>query len=134
MGIEPERSEPIQGQYYTAGQEFKAHTDFFTPNTEEYATHAGSMGQRTWTFMIYLNDVPKDSGGETEFVHVGLSFQPKRGRAITWNNLLPDGSPNEATKHWAHQVKHGEKIIVTKWFRQYGTLGYPFTRAAKMQS
>ena len=122
MGIEPSRSEGIQGQHYRVGEEFKAHTDYFTPHTQEYQTYASNQGQRTWTFMIYLNDVPLGNGGDTEFVNLGMSFQPKRGQAIIWNNLLPDGSPNPDTLHWAHQVTRGEKTIITKWFRQYGEL------------
>lgn len=126
MGMESERSEDIQGQHYEVGQEFKAHTDFFTPGTTEYQQYAGEQGQRTWTFMIYLNDVPDGSGGDTEFVRLGMSFQPKRGQAIIWNNLLPDGSPNQDTLHWAHKILQGDKTIITKWFRQYGKLKTPF--------
>lgn len=126
MGIESKRSEDLQGQYYKIGEEFKAHTDFFTPGTDEYNEYGSTQGQRTWTFMIYLNDVPEGSGGNTEFVNLGLSFQPKQGQALIWNNLLPDGSPNQHTLHWAHQVLKGEKYIITKWFRQYGSYDTPF--------
>lgn len=54
MGINLSWSEMIQGQKYEVGQEFKAHTDYFEPGTEEFKTYASDLGQRTWTFMIYL--------------------------------------------------------------------------------
>ena len=66
--------------------------------------------------MIYLNDVSK--GGETEFTKIDKKFKPLRGNAIIWNNLNEDGSTNENTMHQAHPVIEGEKVIITKWFRQ----------------
>src|SRR5438067_3906222 len=55
MGIEPAMAEPSQGQFYEVGQEFKPHTDYFeTYEIERHSTP--TLGQRTWTFMIYLND------------------------------------------------------------------------------
>lgn len=113
LGVHSSYSESIQGQYYEPGQEFKAHTDFFEEN--EMATHGGALGQRTYTFMIYLNDV--EQGGETEFTQLGKVYRPKLGTALIWNSLNPDGSPNAFTLHQAHKVKRGHKAIITKWFR-----------------
>jgi prolyl 4-hydroxylase len=45
---------------------------------------------------------------------------PKKGRALIWNNLNPDGTPNPATFHSGERVTSGHKIIVTKWFRERG--------------
>ena len=118
LGINIAWSETIQGQKYEVSQEFKAHTDYFTPNTKEYAEFAADQGQRTWTFMIYLNDTPK--GGETNFVNIDKAFSPKKGMAVIWNNLLADGSTNEATMHHGCPVIEGTKYIVTKWFRDKG--------------
>jgi len=120
LGFEPERSEGIQGQYYRVGEQFKTHTDYFEPNTREYEKFAASQGQRTWTFMIYLNDV--EAGGVTEFPRLGVGVKPKKGMAVIWNNLHPDGSGNPDTSHWAKPVEQGEKYIITKWFRTHGSL------------
>ena len=120
MGFEPERTEGIEGQYYQVGNEFKTHTDYFEPNTKEYDTYAGSRGQRTWTFMIYLNDV--EEGGTTEFPALKLAVTPKKGMAVIWNSLLADGSVNPATSHWAKPIIQGEKYVITKWFRTHGEL------------
>eukprot|EP01129_Flabellula_baltica_P011925 TRINITY_DN5308_c0_g1_i2.p1 TRINITY_DN5308_c0_g1~~TRINITY_DN5308_c0_g1_i2.p1 ORF type:complete len:270 (+),score=56.72 TRINITY_DN5308_c0_g1_i2:668-1477(+) len=78
------------------------------------------MGQRTWTFMIYLNDV--EEGGETEFTEIGEVFTPQKGRAVIWNSLLPDGTPNYHSMHKGSPVIKGEKAIITKWFRMNSNL------------
>jgi len=124
LGYEVERAEGIQGQYYQVGNQFKAHTDYFEPNSKEYTDFASQMGQRTWTFMIYLNDVPK--GGETEFGKLGKSFTPKKGQAVTWNSMYSDGHMNPDTLHWAKPIIKGEKYVITKWFRTHGDLKNPF--------
>ena len=36
-GIDPAHGEPIQGQRYEVGQEFKAHTDYFEPGGQDFA-------------------------------------------------------------------------------------------------
>lgn len=128
MGFEPERSESIQGQYYQVGDQFKTHTDYFEPNTAEYRKFAGSRGQRTWTFMVYLNEV--EAGGVTEFPRLPLAVTPKKGMAVIWNSLHADGSVNPDTAHWAKPVTQGEKFIITKWFRTYGNLTSPFKAAS----
>jgi prolyl 4-hydroxylase len=45
--------------------------------------HDKGMGQRTYTFMIYLNEVKE--GGETEFKKLNQSFSPMKGKALIWN-------------------------------------------------
>ena len=52
LGLPLAASEPIQGQRYAPGQEFKAHTDTFEPGGYDYLVHTADTGQRTWTAMI----------------------------------------------------------------------------------
>lgn len=113
--VAPEYSEPLQGQRYDPGQYFKEHTDWFAPNTEEYARHTSPGGQRTWTVMIYLNTVSR--GGQTFFRRLDRFFSPVEGMALAWNNLMADGSPNPFTLHEAMPVLEGSKWVITKWFR-----------------
>jgi prolyl 4-hydroxylase len=114
MGIELKLAEPSQGQWYEVGQEFKPHTDFFKPyELEQYG--CAEWGQRTWTFMIYLNE--PEGGGGTRFVDVDLTIEPKRGMAVFWNNLLASGDGNNFTRHQGMPVTAGSKVIITKWFR-----------------
>jgi len=116
LGLPLAASEPIQGQRYAPGQEFKPHTDTFEPGGYDYLVHTADAGQRTWTAMIYLNE-PED-GGATRFKTIGKTIHPERGKLLTWNNLLPDGRPNPATLHQGMKVRRGTKYIVTKWFRE----------------
>ena len=117
LGLDPAASEPIQGQRYAAGQEFKPHTDSFNPGSADFFTHCADQGQRTWTAMVFLNR--PDDGGATRFKDIGKSIQPATGKLVAWNNLLPDGSPNWATLHQGMKVRRGTKYIITKWFRQF---------------
>lgn len=118
LGIRLPYSEGIQAQRYEVGQQFKAHTDFFAPGTTEYASFASKGGNRTWTFMVFLNDV--EQGGGTRFIAIDATLMPRRGTAVIWNNLHPDGTPNPDTMHAGLPVEKGHKIIITKWFREYG--------------
>jgi prolyl 4-hydroxylase len=116
LGLDPALGEPIQGQRYAVGQEFRAHTDTFNPGSYDYYVHTAAGGQRTWTAMLYLND-PED-GGATRFKTIGKTVHPERGKLLAWNNLLADGAPNPATLHHGMKVRKGVKFIITKWFRE----------------
>ena len=116
LGIDPLLGEPIQGQRYAPGQEFKPHTDTFEPGGTDFYHYCGKQGQRTWTAMIYL-DRP-DEGGSTRFKAIGKTIQPEIGKLVAWNNLLPNGRPNSATLHQGMKVRRGIKTIVTKWYRE----------------
>ena len=115
-GIDPAHGEPVQGQRYEVGQEFKAHTDYFEPDGQDFTRFTSVAGQRTWTFMAYLNDV--DAGGATRFKVIDKMFQPRRGMLVGWNNHRPDGSLNAATLHHAMKVRKGLKYVITKWYRE----------------
>lgn len=115
-GIDPAFGEPCQGQRYDVGQEFKPHTDYFAPGGEDYAKYCSIAGQRSWTFMIYLNEV--EAGGATRFKAVGKTFQPETGKLVCWNNRRPDGSVNPNTLHHGMKVRKGIKYVITKWYRE----------------
>lgn len=116
LGLNPACGEPLQGQHYAVGQEFKAHTDYFEPGGADFRTHCSITGQRSWTAMIYLNE--PEAGGATRFKLLGKIFHPKTGKLLFWNNLLPDGRVNYQTLHQGMKVQRGDKYIITKWFRQ----------------
>ena len=116
LGIAPDQGETMQGQRYAPGQQFRAHHDYFHDSESYWKDVSAQGGQRTWTAMIYLNDVAE--GGATWFPQAGLKVSPKRGLLLAWNNMKADGSPNEATLHEGMAVVEGVKYIVTKWFRE----------------
>jgi prolyl 4-hydroxylase len=115
-GLDPLHGEPMQGQRYEIGQEFKAHTDYFEPQGRDFAKYCTVAGQRTWTVMFYLNEV--EAGGATRFKAVDKMVQPETGKILAWNNLRPDGTPNPSTLHHAMKVRAGVKYVITKWFRE----------------
>jgi prolyl 4-hydroxylase len=115
-GIDPAYGEPLQGQRYAEGQEFKAHTDYFAPGGADFRKFCALSGNRTWTFMVYLNDVA--AGGATRFKLIDKTFQPEAGKLLCWNNRLPDGGVNHATLHHGMKVRKGVKYIITKWYRE----------------
>jgi len=115
-GLDPAHGEPLQGQRYAVGQEFKGHTDYFEPNGIEYDRYCGVAGNRTWTVMVYLNE--PEAGGATRFRAIDKIVQPETGKLLAWNNRRPDGSLNPATLHHGMKVRSGVKYVITKWFRE----------------
>jgi prolyl 4-hydroxylase len=116
LGLPSENGETLQGQRYAPGQHFRAHHDYFHEGESYWQQMQASGGQRTWTTMIYLNDV--GDGGATWFPQAGCKIAPRRGLLLAWNNMNPDGTPNELTLHEGTSVVEGTKYIVTKWFRE----------------
>lgn len=65
---------------------------------------------RVLTWMIYLNDIPYENGGGTDFYHQKRSFQPTEGTVVIWPAC------------YTHMHRGGfltgdiAKYIVTGWF------------------
>jgi prolyl 4-hydroxylase len=123
LGINNRYAEQIQGQKYEVEQEFRFHTDYF--DSELLKKDPSINGQRTWTFMIYLNDV--EEGGHTSFPLAFCSSAPKTGTALVWNNLYSQssslnadewGKENPFSSHCGMPIIRGEKYILTKWFKE----------------
>ena len=121
MGINNRNAELIQGQKYEIGQQFKVHTDYFDAGILK--NDPSIRGQRTWTFMIYLNDLSEtgalddDAGGYTSFPYAYIATKPKAGTAIIWNNLTDDKKENIYSSHCGMPILKGEKYIITQWFK-----------------
>ena len=86
LGIERSWGEPLQGQRYQTGQQFKQHADFFYIDQPYWAEYEPHGGQRTWTAMIYLN-IPESRRGYR------VQIPRSRRRSTNW----PD----------AHLEQHG---------------------------
>ena len=115
-GIAEAYAEPVQGQRYAEGQEFKPHTDYFEPGGADWDRYCSVAGQRTWTFMVYLNE--PEAGGATRFKTIGKSFQPETGKLVCWNNMRTDGRPNPNTLHHGMKVRRSVKYVITQWYRE----------------
>src|SRR3546814_17559977 len=105
LGIDPAYGEPIQGQRYAVGQEFKPHTDYFDPKGSDFATYCATAGNRSWTLMVYLNQ--PEAGGATRFIKIGKTIQPEPGKLLAWNNRISPGHYNPATLHHGLKVRAG---------------------------
>ena len=112
MGLPPNTAETTQIQHYKLKNEFKDHVDAFDMDNDH---QFWKDGQRTWTVMIYLNDVKR--GGTTGFKKLNEECVPKMGRAVIWSSLNKDGSVDQETLHCGTPVLEGEKWITTTWFR-----------------
>ena len=115
MGLPPLTGEPIQGQRYLPGQQFKPHNDWFYTSEKYWQLERKRGGQRSWTTMVFLNSV--EEGGETHFTEIGIKIEPKPGVLLIWNNAKTDGTPNLDTMHAGMPVIKGVKYIFTKWYR-----------------
>lgn len=114
LSLDVELGEPLQGQRYQPGQQFKAHNDYFHENTS-YWEFERVAGQRTWTAMAYLNE---PEGGDTRFPAAGLSIAPTAGMLVVWNNMDHHGQPNPLSLHAGMPVMAGTKYVLTKWYRE----------------
>ena len=113
LNIPVNKGESLQGQKYQPGQYFKQHNDFF--HGSSYQTECLHSGNRTHTFMIYLNDV--EDGGETAFINLNKKVKPKMGKAVVWTNLK-NGQADDTFLHEGTEVKKGVKYIITSWWRE----------------
>jgi prolyl 4-hydroxylase len=116
LGIDLAHSERMQGQRYTAGQEFKHHCDYIETDQEYWQALRLKGGQRTWTAMVCLKQ--PSAGGETDFPELGLRVRLPTGAMLVWNNMTAEGYPNPRTLHAGMPVLRGVKHVITKWFRQ----------------
>ncbi|WP_423142622.1 2OG-Fe(II) oxygenase [Parablastomonas sp. CN1-191] len=115
LGIPGAYGEPVQGQRYLAGQQYKQHNDWFYTLAPYWKAEAKRGGQRCFTAMAYLNAV--EEGGSTDFTRAGFSVPPQAGSLLIWNNATTDGFPNEDAMHAGTPVIKGAKYVITKWYR-----------------
>ena len=67
---------------------------------------------RVITWMVYLNDIPRENGGATDFLHQKLSLQPEEGTIVFW--------PAAYTHMHRGAFLAGDidKYIATGWFNR----------------
>jgi prolyl 4-hydroxylase len=111
-----ENQEKIHIVKYSVGGEYKPHHDFFHQNTDYYENTIKAGGQRTHSFLFYLND--NFEGGDTEFTSKKIKISAKKGRMLIWENLDYNGNPDMDTLHAGLPVTNGEKWIAIVWVRQ----------------
>lgn len=91
---------------YVPGQQYRLHVD----------TLPATDNQRIKTMILYLTDGYQ--GGETRFETGGLTIRGQKGDVLLFDNVLPDGRPDPASRHAGLPVTAGEKWVATRWIRQ----------------
>lgn len=103
---EVRQGEPFSILHYAPGQEYLPHMD----------TLPNEANQRTTTVLLYLNT--GYVGGQTHFPTARLNVAAGLGDAVAFDNLLPDGSPDPASRHAGLPVLNGTKWLATRWIRR----------------
>jgi hypothetical protein len=111
--------EDLQVARYEPGQRYEGHFDGADPHEPDATHFFGGGGQRVATLLIYLNSLPQEDGGATNFQHVGVRVQPRRGRAILFSPGLLDGTLDKRLWHEA-QPARTTKWVAQLWVRQLG--------------
>lgn len=108
LNLPKKNMESLQLVKYDVNGYFKEHYD-----AELDKTKNNNIKDRAHTFIVYLNNV--EEGGETRFPNLDLNFKPKKGTAIYFKTLLPDGVLLKKSLHQGMPIIRGEKYIVNKW-------------------
>lgn len=119
------RMELLQAEHlvvlaYEPGQEYRPHRDYLSP--ESLRVDVPEAGNRARTICVYLNEPA--AGGETTFPVPGVTVRPRAGRAVVFDNLSADGSPDSDSLHAGLPVQRGEKWLATLWLRQWRYRAY----------
>lgn len=112
-------SEPLVLLHYQGEEEFKPHFDGYSTDGDPQILEklAEKGGQRLFSTMIYLNDVP--SGGETAFDQLGISVVPRRGRLVIFaNTLAGTNAMTVLSRHAGVPVQQGEKWAAISWWHE----------------
>lgn len=103
--------------HYAPGEAFDEHFDYLDPKEPAYAAELAVRGQRTDTFLIYLND--DFTGGETHFPRIGVTHVGATGDALLFKNINIDGVPDQDTIHTGLPPTSGEKWVFSQWIREF---------------
>ena len=72
---------------------------------------------RVVVWMLYLNDIPIENGGATEFIYQKLSIQPKKGTLVLWpatyththrGGFLTGDTPKYIATGWYVRMAHAD--------------------------
>mmetsp|Transcript_10710 Transcript_10710/g.12535 ORF Transcript_10710/g.12535 Transcript_10710/m.12535 type:complete len:315 (+) Transcript_10710:107-1051(+) len=125
--VPEDQGEGLQILHYQKGQKYEAHYDFFH---DKFNATPDKGGQRIATMLMYLST--PEAGGETVFptskapawqnqddmstcAKRGLAVKAKKGDALLFWSLKPDGTEDTSSLHAGCPVIRGDKWSATKW-------------------
>ena len=114
-GLRLETFEPPNVLNYQVGQQYRPHYDFLDPAAPALADTLARQGQRTATFLAYLND--DYAGGETAFPELDWRFSGQAGDALLFFNVDDAGQPIRRSLHAGLPPAAGEKWLLSQWIR-----------------
>ncbi len=114
-GVSTSALETSQLMHYAVGEQFGPHYDFLNVRHAGYARQVAQYGQRALTALIYLNEDYED--GETFFPKLSRGFKGRKGDALIFWNVTPDGAPDPRTLHMGSAPSSGEKWLFSQWIR-----------------
>lgn len=117
--------EPAQALRYTPGQQFDWHVDYLDPATPGHRDDLARRGQRIATCLVWLGD--DCDGGETAFAASDLRLKGRKGDAVLWANVTPDGRPDPLSRHAGLPPTSGEKWVLSQWMRPFAPRGRPLS-------
>lgn len=109
-------SEDLQINDYGIGGQYEPHYDHATKYTA--GDFGEERGNRIATVLIYFSDVEK--GGNTVFLPPKIVSKPKRGSAVFWYNLKPNGESDDSTRHAGCPILIGQKWVANYWIHERG--------------
>ena len=101
--------------HYSPGEQFALHADFIEAKTPDLARELAARGQRSATFLIYLNDGYE--GGATQFPRLSWQYRGGRGDALLFRNVDANGGPDYDTIHAGMPPTSGDKWVLSQWIR-----------------
>jgi prolyl 4-hydroxylase len=105
-GTRAEQGEPLQILRYRPGQQYRRHFDWL-----------GRAQARIMTALVYLNE--DYQGGETEFAKAGLKLRGRRGDALVFRSVGPDGELDKMSEHAGLPVTGGTNYLASRWIRAH---------------
>jgi len=115
LAINVQQMEPAMVLHYTPGQYFAPHFDGLDPTQAPLAREIAAKGQRIATVLAYLND--EYGEGHTNFPALDWRFKGRKGDALWFWNVGPDGVLDPKTLHAGLAPLGGEKWLLSQWIR-----------------
>jgi prolyl 4-hydroxylase len=118
LGCWVHQIEALQLVRYLPGQFFGVHHDMgdlLADDDVSLPKKQLGVKRRLVTLFCYLNTLEKDQGGCTHFPAVNLRVKPKKGRAVLWSNITPEGLPEPRTIHAGESVQAAPGKEVVKY-------------------